>query len=75
MVLFKNHILSTSAWLYLDSCIRTCFLEVDEGLQSLDCCLRAVSATTKKPGGSKYPILEVSGSQNHTLHGIRDQRA
>ena len=27
-----------------------------------------------EPTGSKYPILEASGSQNHTLNGIWDQR-
>ena len=27
------------------------------------------------PRGSKYPIFEVSGSTNHTLKGIWDQRA
>ena len=26
------------------------------------------------PGKSKYPIFEVSGSKNHTLNGIWDQR-
>ena len=26
------------------------------------------------PRGSKYPIFEVSGSKNHTLNGIWDQR-
>ena len=27
-----------------------------------------------QPRGSKYPILEASGSKNHTLNGFRDQR-
>ena len=27
-----------------------------------------------EPRGSKYPIFEVSGSKNHTLNGIWDQR-